>query len=134
MSMARLSLSSSRPVRPSSTATRRKEIPHTPLAQQMIEDMQLAGMDERTQEFYLRTVCCKFAQWLNMSPQLATENDLRRYLLLIKNDQPNSGTCPTRKGTQGPPGATYPPDPPCAACPLDHPSPSPLTVALRRTQ
>jgi site-specific recombinase XerD len=29
----------------------------------------------------------KFAQWLDKSPHLACENDLRRYLLFIKNDQ-----------------------------------------------
>ena len=84
--MARRSPNSSRPVRPSSTPARRKGIPLTPLAQQMLQDMQLAGLAERTHESYLRAVR-KFAQWLNKSPELASENDLRRYLLFIKNDQ-----------------------------------------------
>lgn len=53
---------------------------------QMLQDMQLAGLSERTQESYLRGVR-KFAQWLNKSPDVASENDLRRYLLFIKNDQ-----------------------------------------------
>jgi site-specific recombinase XerD len=58
----------------------------------MLQDMQLAGLGERTHESYLRAVR-KFAQWLSKAPDSATENDLRRYLLFIKNDQhwePNS--------------------------------------------
>jgi site-specific recombinase XerD len=52
----------------------------------MLHDMHLAGLSERTHESYLRAVR-KFAQWLHKSPDLASENDLRRYLLFIKNDQ-----------------------------------------------
>jgi len=52
----------------------------------MLQDMQLAGLSERTHESYLRSVR-RFAQWLNNSPHPASENDLRRYLLFIKNDQ-----------------------------------------------
>jgi len=52
----------------------------------MLHDMQLAGLADTTHESYLRAVR-KFAQWLNKSPDLASENDLRRYLLFIKNDQ-----------------------------------------------
>jgi site-specific recombinase XerD len=58
----------------------------------MLQDLQLAGLAERTHESYLRAVR-KFAQWLHKSPDLASENELRRYLLFIKNDQqwePNS--------------------------------------------
>jgi len=58
----------------------------------MLHDMQLAGLGERTHESYLRAVR-KFAQWIKKSPDTATENDLRRYLLCMKNDQqwePNS--------------------------------------------
>ncbi|MCY2992180.1 MAG: phage integrase N-terminal SAM-like domain-containing protein [Planctomycetota bacterium] len=54
----------------------------------MLQDMQLA---ERTHESYLRAVR-KLAPWLNKSPQIATENDLRRYLLFIKNDQQWAGS------------------------------------------
>jgi site-specific recombinase XerD len=61
-------------------------VPLSPLAQRMLHDMQLAGLSERTQESYLRSVR-KFAQWLKKSPQEASENELRRYLLFIKNDQ-----------------------------------------------
>lgn len=77
---------SNRPARPSSTPAKRKGIPLTPLAQRMLQDLQLAGLGERTQESYLRAVR-KFAQWLKKAPDTATENDLRRYLLFIKNDQ-----------------------------------------------
>lgn len=84
--MARRSPNSNRPVRPSSTPARRKGIPLSPLAQKMLQDLQLAGLSERTQEAYLRGVR-KFAQWLDKSPDQASENDLRRYLLFIKNEQ-----------------------------------------------
>jgi len=84
--MARRSPNSNRPVRPSSTPAKRKGIPLSPLAQRMLQDLQLAGLKERTHESYLRAVR-KFAQWLKKSPDQASENDLRRYLLFIKNDQ-----------------------------------------------
>ena len=84
--MARRSPNSKRPVRPSSTPAKRKGIPLTPLAQRMQQDLQLAGLKGRTQEAYLRAVR-KFAQWLKKSPEEASENDLRRYLLFIKNVQ-----------------------------------------------
>jgi hypothetical protein len=76
---------SNRPVRPSSTPAKRKGIPLSPLAQQMLQDLQLAGLSDRTHEAYLRAVR-KFAQWLKKSPDQASENELRRYLLFIKND------------------------------------------------
>lgn len=63
--------------RPSSPAARRKGVPLSPLAQQMLHDMHLAGLSEQTHESYLRSVR-KFAQWLKKSPDLATEEDLLR--------------------------------------------------------
>jgi hypothetical protein len=84
--MARRSPKSNRPVRPSSTPAKRKGIPLSALAQQMQQDLQLAGRGERTQEAYLRAVR-KFAQWLKKSRDQASEDDFRRYLLFIKNDQ-----------------------------------------------
>jgi site-specific recombinase XerD len=84
--MARRSAHSNRPLRPSSTPAKRKGIPLSPLAQQMLQDMQLAGLKDRTHESYLRAVR-KFAQWLHKAPDAASEDDLRRYLLFIKNDQ-----------------------------------------------
>jgi hypothetical protein len=87
--MAARTAISDRPARPTSPPAKRKGIPLSPLAQQMLHDMQLAGLSDRTHESYLRAVR-KFAQWLNKSPNLASENDLRRYLLFIKNDQAES--------------------------------------------
>jgi integrase len=52
----------------------------------MLQDLQLAGLGERTHESYLRAVR-KFAQWLGKAPDQASEDDLRRYLLFLKNDQ-----------------------------------------------
>ena len=84
--MATRSAISNRLSRPTSPPAKRKGIPLSPLAQQVLHDMQLAGLSDGTHESYLRAVR-KFAQWLNKSPHLASENDLRRYLLFIKNDQ-----------------------------------------------
>ncbi len=78
--------SSPRNTRPTSPPARRKNVPLSPLALKMQADLQLAGLGERTQESYLRSVR-KFAQWLKRAPDQASENDLRRYLLFIKNDQ-----------------------------------------------
>ena len=47
--------------RPTSPPARRKNIPLSPLALKMQADLQLAGLGERTQESYLRSVR-KFAQ------------------------------------------------------------------------
>jgi hypothetical protein len=52
----------------------------------MKHDLQLAGMSARTQESYLRAVR-KFAQFTMRSPDVISENDLRQYLLFIKNEQ-----------------------------------------------
>ena len=84
--MARRNATSQRPVRPTSQPAPRKGLPLSPLAEKMLADMQLAGLSERTHESYLRAVR-KFAQWLRKSPDLATEHELRNYLLHIKNDQ-----------------------------------------------
>ena len=54
--MAHRSTTSHRPVRPSSPVAKRKGIPLSPLAQKMLQDMQLAGLSERTHESYLRAV------------------------------------------------------------------------------
>jgi site-specific recombinase XerD len=84
--MARRPRNSNRPVRPTSPPAKRKGIPLSPLAKRMLHDMHLSGLSDRTHESYLRAVR-KFAQWLGKSPDLASEDDLRRYLLFIKNDQ-----------------------------------------------
>lgn len=57
----------------------------SPLAERMRQDIQLAGLSPRTVDSYLRQVR-KFAEYIQRSPDKATEADLRRYLLHIKND------------------------------------------------
>jgi hypothetical protein len=83
--MARRSPASDRPLRPTSEPAQRKGVPLAPLAKRMLYDMHLAGLPERTHESDLRAVR-KFAQWLGKSPDAASEDDLRRYLLHVKND------------------------------------------------
>ena len=56
----------------------------TPLRQRMLEDMQLKGFSERTQECYLRSVR-QLAQHFNKPPDRITEEELRQYFLHIKN-------------------------------------------------
>ena len=69
--------SSPRNTRPTSPPARRKNVPRSLLALNMQANLQLAGLGERTQEPYLRSVR-KFAQWLKRAPDQAWENDLRR--------------------------------------------------------
>jgi len=56
----------------------------TKLRKRMIEDMQLRGMSERTQESYIRSVR-KLAAHYNKSPDLITEEELRQYFLYLTN-------------------------------------------------
>ena len=56
----------------------------TPLHHRMIEDLQLRGMSERTQEAYVRAVR-QLADYYHKSPDLITEEELRQYFLYIKN-------------------------------------------------
>ena len=63
------------------TATR----PMTALRQRMIQDLQLAGRGERTQEAYVRAVR-KLATHFRRSPDLLTESQVRDYFLFLKND------------------------------------------------
>jgi site-specific recombinase XerD len=50
----------------------------------MIEDLQLRGMSERTQEMYVRAVR-QLAQHFHTSPDQITEEDLRQYFLHLRN-------------------------------------------------
>ncbi len=52
----------------------------TPLRERMLEDMQLRGLSERTQETYVRTVR-QLAEHYGKSPDDITEEELRRYFL-----------------------------------------------------
>jgi integrase/recombinase XerD len=56
----------------------------TPLRQRMIEDLQLRGLSERTQEMYVRAVR-QLAEHYRKSPQHITEEELRDYFLYLKN-------------------------------------------------
>lgn len=57
-----------------------------PIAQRMKDDLQLNGRGERTQQSYLRMLR-KFTEFLKHQPDTATEDDLRNYLLFIKNQK-----------------------------------------------
>ncbi len=58
--------------------------PVTDLRRRMIEDLQLAGMSERTQEMYIRAVR-QLAEHYHKPPDQITEEELRQYFLHIKN-------------------------------------------------
>ena len=54
--------------------------------QRMINDMQLCGYSERTQESYLRAVR-QLEDFSRKAPEMITEEELREYLLHIKNNR-----------------------------------------------
>ena len=56
----------------------------TKLCQRMLEDMQLKGFAERTQECYTRSVR-QLSQHYNKPPDQISEEELRKYFLHIKN-------------------------------------------------
>jgi integrase/recombinase XerD len=56
----------------------------TPLRQRMLEDMQLRGLAERTQESYLAAVQ-QLALHYAKSPDLITDEELRQYFLYLRN-------------------------------------------------
>ena len=58
----------------------------TPLRQRMIEDMQLRGLCAKTQESYVRAVR-QLAEYYHKSPDRIDEEELRQYLLYLKNDK-----------------------------------------------
>ncbi len=60
--------------------------PPSALQRRMIEDLQLAGMSESTQQMYVRAVR-QLAEHYKKSPDKITEDELRRYFLHIKNDK-----------------------------------------------
>jgi integrase/recombinase XerD len=62
------------------------EIKTSALRQQMLQDLQLAGLSERTQEAYLRAVR-KLAAHHKQSPDQLTEAQVRDYFLYLKNDR-----------------------------------------------
>ena len=81
----------------------------TALRQKMIEDMQLRGLAERTQESYVQVVK-QLAEYHGKSPERIDEAELRRYFLYLKNEKGNSGSTIT---------VTFAPQPqPCRNWPL----------------
>jgi site-specific recombinase XerD len=66
----------------------------TPLRQRMIEDLQLRGLSERTQEMYVRAVR-QLAEHSHTSPERITEEELRDYFLYLKNVQHASRSAST---------------------------------------
>lgn len=58
----------------------------TSLRQRYIEDLQLRGLSPRTQEAYVRVVR-QLAEHYGKSPDVLTEEELRQYLLYLKNEK-----------------------------------------------
>jgi integrase/recombinase XerD len=58
----------------------------TPLRERMRQDLQLAGLSERTQEAYLRAVR-QLASHFHQSPDRLTEPQIREYFLYLKNEK-----------------------------------------------
>jgi hypothetical protein len=54
----------------------------TPLRQRMVEDMQLRGLSEKTQEAYVRAVR-QLAEHYGKSPAQISEEELRQYFLRL---------------------------------------------------
>ena len=63
----------------------------TALRQRMIEDMQLRGLSEKTQEAYVRAVR-QLAEHYGRSPDRINEEELRQYFLYLKNDKQASSS------------------------------------------
>jgi len=58
----------------------------TPLRQRMTDDLKLAGYSVRTQQAYVASVR-KLAEHFGRSPDLISEEDLRRYFLYLKDER-----------------------------------------------
>ena len=66
----------------------------TPLRQRYIEDMQLRGLSEPTQEMYARAVR-QLAEYYGKSPAQISEEELRQYFLYLKNVKKRSRSTST---------------------------------------
>lgn len=58
----------------------------TLLRQRMVEDLQLHGLSEGTQQAYVRSVR-QLAEYYDRSPDKINEEELRRYFLYLKNEK-----------------------------------------------
>jgi hypothetical protein len=56
----------------------------TPLRRRMIEEMKLAGLAAKTQEVYLQAVSALVKHYDNRSPEDLGEEEVRRYLLDVR--------------------------------------------------
>src|SRR6516164_3350290 len=61
-----------------------KEQTMSVLRMRMIEDMNLAGLSAKTQEVYLQAVIALVKRYGNRSPDQLTEEEVRRYLLEVR--------------------------------------------------
>jgi len=52
----------------------------------MVQDLQIAGLSERTQEAYVRSVR-KLAEHYGQAPDQLSEKQVREYFLFLKNDR-----------------------------------------------
>lgn len=66
----------------------------TELRKRMLQDLQLRGYSERTQQMYIRAVR-QLAEHFNKSPDQITEDELRTYFLYVKNVKNWSRTAST---------------------------------------
>ena len=66
----------------------------TPLRQRYIEDMQLRGLSEPTQEMYARAVR-QLAEYYGKSPAQISDEELRQYFLYLKNVKKRSRSTST---------------------------------------
>jgi len=73
-------------IMPSKSSVAIERLVRTPLGKRMLEEMQLAGLAERTHEAYLRAVS-KLAAQTRTSPDQITEEQVRQYLLLLRNEK-----------------------------------------------
>jgi integrase/recombinase XerD len=65
--------------------------PTCPITARFLEDLKLSGMEPRTQQSYVRAVR-KFSEFLGHSPDLTTEDQLRNYLLHLKEKKRAAST------------------------------------------
>ena len=70
----------------------------TPLRQKMIEEMQLRGLAERTQQSYVAAVS-GLARYYQKSPEQVSEAELRAYILELLQDKEvgQSSPAPSRE-------------------------------------
>lgn len=65
--------------------------PNCPVVKRFLDDLKLNGKSARTQQSYCRAVR-KFAEYLGHSPELATEDQLRDYLLYLVDSKKWEGS------------------------------------------